>query len=157
LVGARADVVNIYLNIWFLAILIGILGTIFDSFAGTDYFSASLLDYVLVRRTFGTFYEPNFYGISAMMLGLILLDEQFLAKAGKPKPIWWLGVCILAIVMSGTRSAQIAFLAGALWIWLTRSRLTRKTFLLWGIGIFGIITGKRIVRHLRPDLATIGF
>jgi hypothetical protein len=132
---SRKDVLSIYLNIWFAAILIGVLGTVFDVFAGTQLFSQSYFDLIDLRRTFGTFWEPNFYGISSMMLGIILLDERLHNSPIKPKPLWWLLTCILGVIMGATRSAQIAFAVGVLVLWLFRSRLTRRNLYLLAVGV----------------------
>ena len=136
-VGRRSqkDVVHIYVHLWFAAILIGVLGTLFDALAGSHLFSESYFDLINLRRTFGTFWEPNFYGISSMMLGIILLDERVHGAAHKPRPLWWLFTCMLGVVLGATRSAQLAFVVGAIVLWLFRARLTRRHLYLTTIGV----------------------
>ncbi|MHB1004346.1 MAG: O-antigen ligase family protein [Chloroflexota bacterium] len=127
------DVIGLYLDVWFLAILIGVLGTGFDIVTGHEAFTDTLTDIVTYRRARGTFYEPNFYGISSMMLAIILLD-LLVTQRGRANrwASWRFIVCVVAVVLSGTRSAQLAFLGGAMLLLMVRGK-TKTGIVLVGL------------------------
>ena len=126
--AARSEmpVLPAYLNFWLLAIAVGIVGTAVDTFRGTALFSEQYFDVVLYRRTRGTFYEPNFYGIASMMLGVISLDAWLSSESVRRRqPVPWRALmCAIGVVISGTRSAQAAFAIGTLLTLVSHGHLT---------------------------------
>lgn len=140
-VGKRSlhDVVHWYLQILFVAILLGVIGTIVDVVTGSSYFSEIYEDVVVYRRTHGTFYEPNFYGISSMMLAVILLDdwERERKVAGSGSTLWRFAVCLVGVLISGTRSAQLTLVVGVVSVLVIRGRLTRRRVLTAFAGLVG--------------------
>ncbi|HEY3390943.1 MAG TPA: O-antigen ligase family protein [Prolixibacteraceae bacterium] len=129
---------KLYMNIWFLSIILGIIGIGIDIALGTNYFSGTSNDVVAYRSARGLYWEANFYGISSMMLGIVYLD-QWITKSTQTDRFllpWRLVVCILAVLLSGTRSAQLTFFVGALILLSMRYRKARN----WILRTIGILT-----------------
>ena len=124
---------RMYLDVWFVAIAVGVFGTVGDVLAGTNYVSNNYEDVVAYRRTVGTFFEPNFYGISAMMLAIICFDEWLNSPSHRIVP-WRLVVCVIGVVISGTRSAQLCLVLGMLIVLGARIRSSRLAFSIAPLG-----------------------
>lgn len=119
---------KIYLDVWFIVILIGVGGCLLDILMKTNYFSESYTDIVTYRRVQGLAWEPNFYGISAMMLGVILWDRIVHHKAKDRSSIFKFLIAFIGVLISGTRSAQLVFFVGLIIDTLFRGRLSRRNF-----------------------------
>lgn len=119
--------VHVYLKLWFIAVVVGLVGSGADLLLGTSFFSERYTDVVTYLRIRGTFWEPNFYGIAAMMLGIVLWDEILTSRrpGGSRRTALRFLVCFVAVLLSGTRSAQIVFVLGLAANTLIRGRLTR--------------------------------